>query len=240
MQETEIPAQTRLLKAQDVRGLGSRVVFNFEDLRLRGDAYLDTIRKQIEQMVTTAQAEVLTLRKAAHDIGFEEGRTDGFKHANEAIEQRSRTIAEKTAAEGLATALPALKAVAESLAVERDRWIGEWETTAIRLAASIAERILRRRLEADPELAREMIREALQLALGAPRVRVRLNAADAATLGPQAAEVIRAFAACGEAEIVPDAALARGGCVIETQHGQIDARIETILDRIVEQLLESQ
>jgi flagellar assembly protein FliH len=240
MQETEIPAQTRLLKAHDVRGLGSKVVFNFEDLRQRGDAYLETIRKQIEQMVTSSQSEIITLRKSAHDIGFEEGRNDGLKVANEAIDQRARAMAEKTASEGLATALPALKGVAESLAVERDRWIGEWETTAIRLAVAIAERLLKHQLELKPELAREMIREALQLALGAPRVRVRLNDADAGTLGPQAAEVVRAFAACGEAEIVPDSALARGGCVIETQHGQIDARIETILDRIVEQLLESQ
>jgi flagellar assembly protein FliH len=240
MQETEIPAQTRLLKAHDVRGLGSKVVFNFEDLRQRGDAYLDSIRKQIEQMIASAQAEVITLRKSAHDIGFEEGRNDGFKHANEAIEQRARAIAEKTAADGLATALPALKSVAESLAVERDRWIAEWEAIAVRLAAAIAERLVARQLQLNPELAREMIREALQLALGAPRVRVRLNADDAGMLGPQAAEVIRAFAACGEAEIVPDKALARGGCVIETQHGQIDARIETVLGRIVDQLLENQ
>jgi flagellar assembly protein FliH len=48
------------------------------------------------------------------------------------------------------------------------------------------------------------------------------------------------LAACGEAEIIADKSLTRGGCVIETQHGQIDARIETILDRIVAELLENQ
>ena len=59
-------------------------------------------------------------------------------------------------------------------------------------------------------------------------------------LGRQATEVVRALAACGEAEIVADNSLTRGGCLIETQHGQIDARIETVLDRIVAELLESQ
>jgi flagellar assembly protein FliH len=240
MQPSEIPAQTRLLKANDVRGLGSKVVFNFDDLRQRGDDYVETVRKQVGEMLTNAEAEVATLRKAAHQLGFEEGQRDGLRNADESIQQRARQIAEKTAADGLATALPALKSVAESLAVERDRWIADWESTAVRLAAAIAERLLGCELRLKPELAREMIREALQLAIGAPRIRVHLHADDAALLGRQATEVVRALAACGEAEVVADNSLTRGGCLIETQHGQIDARIETVLDRLVAELLESQ
>jgi flagellar assembly protein FliH len=240
MQPTEIPAQTRLLKANDIRGLGSKVVFNFDDLRQRGDAYVETVRKQVGEMLTDAEAEVVTLRKSAHQLGFEEGQRDGLRNADESIQQRARQIAEKTAADGLATALPALKSVADSLAVERDGWIADWESTAVRLAAAIAERLLGCQLRLKPELAREMIREALQLAIGAPRIRVHLHTDDAALLGRQATEVIRTLAACGEAEIVADNSLTRGGCLIETQHGQIDARIETVLDRLVAELLESQ
>lgn len=240
MQPTEIPAQTRLLKANDVRGLGTKVVFNFDDLRQRGDAYVESVRQQVGQMLASAEAEVSTLRKSAHQLGYEEGQRDGLRNAGESIEQRARQIAEKAAAEGLATALPALKLVAESLAVERDRWIGDWEATGVRLAAAIAERLLGRQLQLKPESAREMLREALQLAVGAPRIRVHLNGDDAQLLGKQATEVIRVLAACGEAEIVADNALTRGGCLIETQHGQIDARIETLLDRIVAELLETQ
>jgi flagellar assembly protein FliH len=240
MQPTEIPAQTRLLKANNVRGLGSKVVFNFDDLQERGDAYVESVRQQIGQMLAAAESEVAALRKSAQELGFEQGQREGLQNASDAIEQRARQIAEKTVSEGLATALPALKAVAESLAVERDRWIADWEATAIRLAAAIAERLLGQQLRIHPDLAREMIREALQLAVGAPRIRLRLHGADAALLGAQAAEVVRALAACGEAEVVADNSLTRGGCLIDTQHGQIDARVETVLDRIVAQLLENQ
>jgi flagellar assembly protein FliH len=240
MQPTEIPAQTRLLKANDVRGLGSKVVFNFDDLRQRGDAYMDSVRNQITEMLANAESEVAELRKSAHQRGYEEGRREGLQNASDSIEQRARQIAEKTAADGLATALPALKSVAESLAVERDRWVADWEAIAVRLAAAIAERLLGSELRLKPELAREMIREALQLAVGAPRIRVHLHTDDASLLGTQAADVVRALAACGEAEVVADNSLTRGGCLIETQHGQIDARIETVMDRIVAELLESQ
>jgi flagellar assembly protein FliH len=240
MHPTEIPAQTRLLKANNVRGLGSKVVFNFDDLRQRGDAYLDTVRQQIGDMIVSAESEAVELRKSAHERGYAEGKREGLQHAREAIEQQAREIAENTAARGLATALPALKSVAESLGVERDRWIADWEAVGVRLAAAIAERLLGRQLKLEPGVARDMIREALQLAVGAPRIRVHLHGDDAALLGKQAAEVARSMARCGEVEIIPDNSLQRGGCLIETQHGQIDARIETVLDRIVAELLENQ
>jgi flagellar assembly protein FliH len=239
MQPIEIPAQTRLLKANDVRGLGSKVVFNFDDLRQRGDAYVESVRKQVGEMLASAESEVAAMRKAAQELGFEQGQREGQQNANDAIEERARQIAEKTSAEGLATALPALRSVAESLALERDRWLAEWEATAVHLAAAIAERLLGRELQKNPDLALNLIREALGLAVGAPRIRVRLHPGDAALLGAQAAEVVRALAACGEAEVVPDNSLTRGGCLIDTQHGQIDARIETLLDRIAAQLLDN-
>src|SRR5262245_51547451 len=127
MQPTEIPAQTRLLKANDVRGLGSKVVFNFDDLRQRGDAYVDSVRKQVGEMLTHAESEVASLRKSAEQLGYEQGQRDGLRDAVQSIEQQARQIGEKAASDGLATAVPALKSVADSLAVERDRWIAEWE-----------------------------------------------------------------------------------------------------------------
>ena len=73
-QPIEIPAQTRLLKANDLRGLGSKVAFNFEDLVQRGDAYLESVRKQVGEMLAQAEADVETIRHEAQDRGFEQGR----------------------------------------------------------------------------------------------------------------------------------------------------------------------
>ncbi len=55
---TDTASQTRLLKANDVRGLGSKVVFNFDDLRQRGDDYVESIKKQVEQMLTSARRKL--------------------------------------------------------------------------------------------------------------------------------------------------------------------------------------
>jgi flagellar assembly protein FliH len=239
-QPTEIPAQTRLLKANDLRGLGSKVAFNFEDLVERSDAYVETVRKQVQQMIQQAETDVATVRREAQARGLEQGRQEGLRQAAEQIEKRATEIAAKTSKENLSTTLPAMKAAAEVLVIERDRWVSEWEGTAVRLAAAIAERLIKRQLNLKPDLVRDMIRSALQLAVGTPRIKLRVHADDAALLGEHAAEVVRALAACGEAQIVPDSGITRGGCVIETQHGTIDARLETLLERIVSELLQGQ
>ena len=70
MQPTEIPAQTRLLKANDVRGLGSKVVFNFDDLRERGDAYVESVRQQIGEMLAAAESEVADVAQVGARTGL--------------------------------------------------------------------------------------------------------------------------------------------------------------------------
>jgi flagellar assembly protein FliH len=234
-----MPLQPRLLKANDVRGLGTSVVFNFEDLRERAETYLETIRKQAREMIELAESQVAAIRQQARDCGLEEGRRQGLDHSTERIETRARDLSEKAVRDSLSTVLPAMKSAADALVTERDRWLTEWETTAVHLAAAIAEKVVKQRVSLDPDAARGMIREALELAAGTPRIKLRLHPQDASQLGKLATEAEATLSSCGEAQIVPDAALTRGSCLIETQHGTIDARIETILARIVSELLEN-
>jgi flagellar assembly protein FliH len=237
-QPVEIPSQTRLLKANDIRGLGSKVAFNFDDLVQRGEAYLETIRLQVREMLQQAEADVETIRREAHARGLEQGRQEGQRQAAEQIQKRATEIADKSSRDGLATTLPAMKAAVNALVIERDRWLAEWEATAVRLSAAIAERLVKRQIAIKPEITGGMIKSALQLAAGMPQIKLRLNPDDAALLGAHATEVVRALASAADAEITPDATLTRGSCVIQTKHGIIDARLETLLERIISELLE--
>ena len=59
-----------------------------------------------------------------------------------------------------------------------------------------------------------------------------------AHLEDHAEEVIRSMAPCGQATLVSDESISCGGCIIETQHGVINAEIENQLERIASELLE--
>lgn len=229
----------RVLKAEAVRGLGSRIAFNYDDFRKKCDEQLQQVREQARQIIESAQAEAAAIRQQAHDRGLTEGRRDGLAAAAEQMEQRTTALAEERTRQRVRTLLPAIEELVKGLTQQRDAWLTEWEANAIRLSAAIAEKLLHRSLALHPEYSREMLREALELVSGTSDLRIRMNPQDVELLGDNAEEIVRAFAACGAAEIVPDAAIHPGGCVITTRDGSIDGRLETLLSRITDELLES-
>jgi flagellar biosynthesis/type III secretory pathway protein FliH len=229
---------TRLLKAESIRGLGSKVAFNFDDIRQRCDDYIAKVRDQAQQLVTDAHAEAETIRAETYAAAFATGRREGFEQAQREHEAHVRELAEKKTAEQLRTVMPALQQAAAALAAERDHWLSHWETAAIRLSVAIAEKILHAELARRPELATRIITEALQLAADSPQIRLRLHPDDLQSAGPACEDLLHSLAPQGTTALIPDPSITRGGCVVETQHGTIDARLETQLARLTAELLE--
>lgn len=230
---------SRLLKAGAARGLGARVAFNFEDLRRQCDEYIAQTRRQAEQILEHARTESEVLRRQTFDDAAASGRQAGLKSAEEQIRTQAEQLSDAKLADQLRTLLPALQSAAEQLRQERERWLAHWETAAIRLSVAIAGKLLRHELEVRPGTAVEMITEALRLAAGNPQLRVRLHPDDLTLLGSHAEQIVRQLSACAEAHVDGDPSLSRGDCLVETKHGAIDARLETQLQRITNELLES-
>jgi type III secretion system HrpE/YscL family protein len=129
---------------------------------------------------------------------------------------------------GLATVTELLVGARTLAAQTRARAAADLRTLAVR----IAERILARTIALSPDAVADVASQALALA-GEPRqVRVRCNPADLATLKAAGG---RLGAVVSGAEVVafdPDAAVSRGGCVVETELGAVDARLEVQLEAI--------
>jgi flagellar assembly protein FliH len=193
---------------------------------------------QAKQILLDARAEADQLRIEAEQQGRSEGLAAGHE---EGLRDQQRAIdqaAEKQATVRLEAALPAIQSAVDALNTERNRWLTTWQNTAIQLSVAIAEKLMHTELVQRPELAQESIREALELAAGNPQIKLRLNPGDASHLGPWCDEIVKSVSPAGTAEIVADPNITTGGCVVETKHGKIDARIETKLARIAHELLD--
>jgi flagellar biosynthesis/type III secretory pathway protein FliH len=135
----------------------------------------------------------------------------------------------------LPAAQAALPAALNELQTRHDRWLEQFQHETVKLGIAIAERLLRRTLAVDPKAVADLMRTALGWAVGAEHVRVRCH--------PDDCDVIEQTAASQRSDqphdiaFVRDDTIARGGCVVETTQGVIDARLETMLDRIAEELL---
>lgn len=232
-----LPESQRLLKANAVRELGVRVAFNFDDLHQQGDAYLANIRQQAADLLRAAQAEAASMRETTYREAQDAGKKEGLREAAQLIEQQAARLAEQRLAERIATALPAVAAIATTMQRELDGWLLRWEETAVHTAVAIAEKLLRQELQHRPDLSKSMITEALRLAAGHPQLRIHLHPDDVQQLGEHAEGIVQSITACAQAVLIPDPQISRGGCRIETHHGEIDARLETMLARITEELL---
>lgn len=202
------------------------VPFNFEDMAQQANRYLEKVRAEAARIVAQANKEAADIRRQAEA----EGRQAGQQAMAEMVRQQL--------GQQLATLLPALRQVIQQLQEARQAWLRHWEKRTVHLAAQIASRIIRRELTHQPDIPLQLIREALELAMGSSQIRLLLNPTDYQTLQPQVEMILREFAVLGEVEVVADPAISPGGCRVETQFGLVDQQLQTQLRRIEEELTE--
>lgn len=233
-------ATPRLLKADALRGSAAGIAFNYADIEARCREHLDNVRRQTREMIQQATADAEAIRQQAELEGSEVGYREGMNRAQEQIDQRARQLSDEVVSRRLQTTLPALQSAAEALQRERDQWIADWETVAVQLSVRIAERIIREQIAVRPQIAVQSLREALELAAGTPRMTIRMHPADLAQLGEQPERFFDGITPCAQVACQPDPGMTPGGCMIETEHGIVDGRVETQLARITAELLDHQ
>lgn len=228
----------RIIKAHSIRDAARAEVFNFVDMQRQGDDLISAARSESEQILAAARNEAVEIHEQALAEARAVSRDEAFRDADAMIARQANELAEQRLSEQLATALPALQAAAEALQGERDRWLIRWEQTAVRLGVAIAEKLIQRQLTSRPEISGDMVANALRLAAGQPQLTVHLHPDDLTAWGDRAPEIVQSLTACADSKLVADRQVSRGGCRIETRYGEIDARIETMLRRIAEELLD--
>jgi flagellar assembly protein FliH len=210
-----------IIRATDAPPGLQAVPLNFDDIAAQADQHLARARIDAAHIVAEAHHQADSIRREAAEAGCKAAMQD----------------VERVAAERLAPLLTALSDAAAEVQQARQAWLSRWQSAVVRLAAAIAARIVRRELQLQPEITVELVREALELAAGSPNIRLHLNPEDYRVLGNQVRTLTAAMSSLGSAEVIPDAAISRGGCLVETRFGTIDQQIESQLKRIEEELL---
>jgi flagellar assembly protein FliH len=200
------------------------VAFNFDDMNVAADRYLEQVRRDAAQIVAAARQEAEQLRRQAQQDGRRLAVEQAEKEAGDRIRQQ------------LAGVLPALEQALAQLEQARQDWIRQWEQNAVHLAAAIAARIVRRELSRTPQITLDLVREALELASGSTRIELRLNPQDRQALGQGVEELAARVAKLAPADIVADPQVTSGGCIVTTDFGEIDQRLESQLARIEQEL----
>ena len=112
----------------------------------------------------------------------------------------------------------------------------------VQLALRVAEKVLRRRLELQPDAIVPMIEEALEAARGyrGGHLVLRVHPLDVPALEGFRKRLLDRDPRWQSLELVAEEGMARGGCRIDTDFGTIDASVETQLAAIENLLLRSE
>lgn len=130
--------------------------------------------------------------------------------------------------EKLASLSAQVKNAMEHFAHERRSYFSRVETEVVRLALSIAARILHREAEVDPMLVAALVRIAIEKMRDGSSVKVRVAAGNADQWRSFLGESING----SDVEIVEDEQLGAQQCVLETKLGTADFSVEGQLKEI--------
>lgn len=210
--------------------------FSLEDLGAQARALLEQARQEASRLhaaaLQAAAASVQAEKQRAFLRGLEEGRAAGLEQARR---EAARTALDE-ARESLAALAGSLATALRDFEQARRRLIASAEAGLIGLALAIARRVCKTQAAGDGEVARANVRHLLELVRHEHDLQLRLHPADADTLREALPELLTAAESLAHVELILDEGVGRGGCVLTSRQGTIDATLDTQLDRIAEAL----
>ncbi len=172
-------------------------------------------------ILAEARAQAEAIRREAQRAGYEAGLAEG------------RTVADQE----LLPAKSALERAGRELAQQLDARVDLLERQAVELAVQIAERVVAASLAVTPELVLDTIRGALRGVLERDRLVLEVNPEDLGMVQTGVADIAAKLGGIRELEVVAEARVSRGGCVVRTAEGEIDATVASQLDRAREVMI---
>ncbi|UJR79174.1 type III secretion system stator protein SctL [Sandaracinus amylolyticus] len=170
-------------------------------------------------------AEVVDARAEAERI------VEAARREAEALVEGARAECERLRAEARAEGAASGLAQAAALLVEarraRDGALVGIERDAQTLALAAAERIVGEALTIDPSRVITIVRDVIARARRARAIELRVHPEDARVLDGAIDAGVR---------VIEDASITRGGCVMRSELGTVDARVEVRIDAMARML----
>ena len=176
------------------------------DKILKADALpeklLGSTPKVLKREAYEASREAQDVVSVAQEKARQDGYTEGLSKWNEILAGTSQKAADLTKA---------------------------WEDTMLKLSVRVAEKIIGEQLKLHPDTIVSIIKEVLQGVRFGKHLIIQVNEEDAPEVRSRVTSLRASLGVSNEIEIVASTSVPRGGCLIESELGVVDARLETQL-----------
>lgn len=144
----------------------------------------------------------------------------------------------RQAERGLSNVFKALRDGVTGLTDLRDKVMRESEADLLALSIMIARKIIQREISLDTQIIAGVISTALEAVSDLDRVTIRLHPEDYGLVNSDRERFVTGIGRDTLVTLAPDEQIMRGGCMVDTPTGTIDARIEIQLEEIFHRFME--
>lgn len=186
------------------------------------DTLLDKARRDAESILAEAKTRVEEQEKNGYEEGFKKGREEGFREGN--IEAQRL--------------IDRLHVIIERTMDKRQEILSETEQQIVDLVLLMTRKIVKVISENQRNVVVSNVVQALRKVKGRGDVIVRVNLNDVGMTSQHTKDFLSAAENVKNITVVEDSTIDRGGCVVETDFGAIDARIVSQLNELEQRILE--
>lgn len=174
---------------------------------------------ELENAISAARAEADAIRDSARA----EGLAAGLEESRAAVQ----------------TATTALAAALQGVEEERASLAARAEAAAVELAFAVVEQMLGGTLDVQPERVVDVVRGGLRRLVERERVTVLVHPEDLDLVRGAAPEIVAELGGIEHCEVQAERRVARGGAVVRTGEGEVDASLATKLELVREIVAQS-
>ncbi len=221
----ELDVETQTWKDRILRDAEQAAQEILQQAREEAGAIRSAAESEIEAWWNARRAEDEAVVQNARQAGFEEGYKAGAEHA----ERELRLEWEDRLKE-------AEKLIQLAYTV-KEKVIAEAESFVVGLSCSIAGKLVSAQLEQNPELALKLFSQALSRRQEQGVITLCVSPSQFEFVQAAKDELALSLDSQAELQIVPDPSVGKGGCIIRSSFGSVDARIDTQLSAVRDELL---
>jgi flagellar assembly protein FliH len=210
IKEAEEQAFKHLQSAVDKAKVKEAEIFaqREKDIRVR--------EEEARALMNKVQREVEDLRDEASKKGYKEGYNSGYEDGRT---EMNRLIER-------------LKIIIQAAIDKRREIIEESEEQIVRIILLMARKVVKHITAKDQEVVIQNIKASLDRVQGKEQIVIRVNSSDLEMTTEHKEEFIAMIEDLKYIKILEDGRVDRGGCIIETDFGSVDARIASQLEEL--------
>ncbi|XDD42315.1 flagellar assembly protein FliH [Leptospira sp. WS60.C2] len=217
-QAKAIEEEGRTKAFQMVQDSKEKIKLEEDSGRAKAEQILDRAKMEVERMIKEAEMKQAEIEHEAYQKGYDAGREVGFKKGQGEVRRlidRLGTI------------------IGKAIDI-REEMIAASEKQMVEMILVIARKVIKDEIIERKEIVLNNIREAMKRIKDRDRIDIRVNFADLELTTAHKDELIKLMESLRKVNIYEDSRVDRGGVIIETDVGAIDARISTQLKEIEE------